>query len=151
MRNLSRVIIKILKDFAWSRIFKIFKFHARNYKDLAFISERNIFFFVRDFRSSLLPPVRPFAQLHAVWHTLAAIGSYYHVLFRLVVINLSPAAAFVEPYRVLNQKEYNRTYWFPFRVEKISSHTYKAGSWYLLVKSFFKIYKQFVPAFTAHC
>jgi len=39
--------------------------------------------YVRDFRSSLLPPVRPFAQLHAVWHTLAAVGSYYHVLFSI--------------------------------------------------------------------
>ena len=43
VRNLSR-IIKIVKDFPWSRIFKIFKICARNYKDLAFISERNIFF-----------------------------------------------------------------------------------------------------------
>ena len=28
--------------------------------------------------------MRPFLQLHAVWHTLAAIGSYYHILFRYV-------------------------------------------------------------------
>lgn len=98
------------------------------------LSLKEIYFFVRDFRSSLLPPVRPFAQLHAVWHTLAAVGSYYHVLFRLVIINLSPAGAFVEPnYRVFSQKEYNKRYWFPFRGEKISSHTSptnKAGSWY---------------------
>ena len=34
----------------------------------------------------MFAPIRPFTQLHAIWHTLAAIGSYYHVLFRLVSV-----------------------------------------------------------------
>lgn len=42
------------------------------------------FNFYREIRNLVFAPIRPFTQLHAVWHTLAAIGSYYHVLFRLV-------------------------------------------------------------------
>lgn len=38
---------------------------------------------VREIRNLVFAPIRPFTQLHAIWHTLAAIGSYYHVLFSI--------------------------------------------------------------------
>ncbi|CAH3026995.1 unnamed protein product [Porites evermanni] len=50
---------------------------------------------VRLLRNQFPVPMRPFLQLHAVWHTLAAIGSYYHILFsidlRLRCLGRSPA------------------------------------------------------------
>ncbi|KAJ7392662.1 Alkaline ceramidase 3 [Desmophyllum pertusum] len=45
--------------------------------------DNNYCSYVRDVRNALFPPIRPFTQLHAIWHTLAAIGSYYHILFSI--------------------------------------------------------------------
>lgn len=43
----------------------------------------NCLIFFREIRNVTFAPIRPFTQLHAIWHTLAAIGSYYHVLFSI--------------------------------------------------------------------
>lgn len=40
---------------------------------------------IREVRNQFPPPLRPFLQLHAVWHTLSAIGSYYHILLSIDV------------------------------------------------------------------
>lgn len=36
---------------------------------------------VREIRNLFPPLLRPFLQLHAIWHTLAGIGTYCHILF----------------------------------------------------------------------
>jgi len=45
--------------------------------------DNNFCSYVREARNQLPPLLRPFLQLHAIWHTLAAIGSYYHILFSI--------------------------------------------------------------------
>ncbi|XP_048587920.1 alkaline ceramidase 3 isoform X2 [Nematostella vectensis] len=36
---------------------------------------------VRDLRTKSIIPLQPLTQLHAIWHLLAGIGSYYHILY----------------------------------------------------------------------